>query len=352
MGTSDLVRIDHEPSCGSAPFDETAAHEDQLSWGEDIEYRPGDLLSFNKPTVDNVSRGKVEDLRYDGKLLLDFSGEPIRNFPSLPLVISSKVEGWRVEAWTRSDSRMKCTDIIARIPIKWAIDPAGHRTLGPIERFASVRERASKFRIKAGLITWKNQGKDPKIEKFMDELRSPAERANNRSISRNLTSQEKGLLASLNLGMRPDRAQVRQDPQASQKHRDRVQKRAKSESAGANGGIAPPDGLQTDEDESTFDFDCRTEHPETPEEIQEIQNALQQTYSDFASYTDVPLELPDRHDSYLDQWNFLQVQLNRIWANDRAKKTEPPQLYALGTWTVSFDNWISAPRAFLTYARE
>ena len=66
----------------------------------------------------------------------------------------------------------------------------------------------------------------------MDELRSPAERANNRSISRDLTSQEKGLLASLNLGTRPDRAQVRQNPQASQKYRDGVQKRAKSEFAG------------------------------------------------------------------------------------------------------------------------
>ncbi len=295
-----------------------------------------------------MSRVKVENLRYDGKLLLDFSGEPIRDFPSLPLVISSKVEGWRVEAWRRSDSRMKCTDIIARIPVKWATDRAGHRTLGPMERVASVRERASKFRMKAGLITWKNQRQDPKIEKFMDELRSPAERANNRSISRNLTSQEKGLLASLNLGTRPDRAQVRQDPQASQKHRDRVQKRAKGESAGANGGIASPDGSQTDEDDLTFNYDCRTERPETPEEIQEIQNALQQTYNEFASYTDLPLELPDTHDSYLDQWNFVQVQFNRIWAKDRTKKLEPPQLYALGTWTVSIDNWTSAPRAFLT----
>ena len=298
--------------------------------------------------------GEIGNLRYDGKLLLDFSAKPIRNFPSLPLVISSKVEGWRVEAWTRSDSRMDCKDIIARIPVKWEIGPAGHRTPVPMESLRTVRERASRFRTSAGLITWKNQG-DPKIEQFMDELRSPAERADNRSISRNLTSQEKALLTSLNLGTQPDRAQVGQNPQASQNYRDRVQNRAKSEFAGGVGadrGIAPPGELRTDEDDLTFDFDCRTERPDTPEEIQEIQNALQQTYSDFASYTDVPLELPDTHDSYLDQWNFMQVQLNRIWANDRTKKSEPPQLYALGTWTVSFDNWISAPRAFLTYARK
>lgn len=239
------------------------------------------------------------------------------------------VEGWRVEAWARSDSRMSTTDVIARIPIEWKMDPAGRQTPVPIFGSGTLRARACSFRNDAGLISWNKQGKDPKIESFMDGLRSPAEKANNQALGRDLTSLESASMAKLNVGTRPDRAQVRQDPKARQKYIDSVQKKS----------------------DLTYDFDCRAERPKTPEEIQDIQNALQQTYSDFALYTNVPLEVPNTQDSYLDQWNFVQVQFNKIWANDRTKKVEPPQLFALGKWTVSFDNWVSAPQAYLTYLR-
>lgn len=306
----------------------TAVHEDQLSWGKDIKYRPVDLLSFNPPPAENMSKKAIGNLKYDGKLLLDFRGQPIRDFPSLPLVISSMVEGWRAEAWMRS-GQMSVMDIVARIPVKWTTDPAGQQTPEPIYNSGTVRERARRFRNDAGLISWTTGAKDSKIENFMDELRSPAEKANNQTIGRDLTDLEKASMRSLNIGTRPERAQVRQDPEAKQKYLDKVQKKA----------------------DLTFDFDCRAERPETPEDIQEVQNALQQTYSDFAFYTNVPLEMPNTQATYLDQWNCMQVQLNRIWANDRTKKTEPPQLFALGKWTVSFDNWVSAPQAYLTYVR-
>ena len=99
----------------------------------------------------------------------------------------------------------------------------------------------------------------------------------------------------------------------------------------------------------TLDFDCREELPGNPDEVQQIQNALQRTYDDFASYTNTPPKMHDTRDSYLDQWNFLQVPLNKIWANNSTKINEPPQLFALAKWTVSFDNWVSAPPACLGY---
>ena len=98
----------------------TAVHEDQLSWGEDIKHHPAELLSFYPPTVVSVSEKAIGNLKYDGKLLLDYCGKALRDFSSLPLVISSMVEGWRVEAWMRSDSRMKMTDILTRIPVEQA----------------------------------------------------------------------------------------------------------------------------------------------------------------------------------------------------------------------------------------
>lgn len=267
---------------------------------------------------------------YDGKLLLDFRGNPVRDFPSLPLVISSMVEGWRVEAWTRSDKRMNMTDIIARIPVVSSVDSAGHRIAVPIYDAETLRERATKFRHSAGLINWGAQGSDPSIERFMDELRSPAQKASNQTIRRNLTDHEKASLTLLKLGMRPDRARVGQDQETTQRYLDKAQKEA----------------------DLTYEFDCRAERPETAEEIQDLQNALKQTYSDFSSHTKVPFQTPNSRDSYLDQWNCMQVQFNRIWTEDRTKKTEPPQLFALGKWTVSFNNWVSAPQAYLSYARK
>lgn len=140
----------------------------------------------------------------------------------------------------------------------------------------------------------------------MDELRSLVENANNQTIGRDLTDLKMSSMKLLNVGTRPDRAQVGQDPEATQKYLDRVQKSA----------------------DLTFDFDCRAERPETPEEIQKIQNALQQTYRDFAFYTNIPLKVPNTQDSYLDQWNCMQVQLNRILANDTTKKIAPYLTYA------------------------
>ena len=325
-----LRRTDHEPTCGSTPLDVTAVHPNQLLWGRDIKHRPVELLLFNPPTASDLSKTAVETLKYGGKLLLDFREKPVRDFPSLPLVISSKVEGWRVEAWMRSDSRMKMTDIVARIPVKWAINDAGNQAPVPIYNSGSVRERARIFRNDAGLITWKPGGSDPKIEKFMDELRSPNERLNNQAIGRDLTDLEKASMAKLNVGTRPDRAKDGQDPRLTQRYKDRVNRKI----------------------DLTYDFDCRAENPETPEEVQAIQDALKQTYMDFAFYTNEPLELPNPQDCYLEQWNSMQVQLQKIWAKDRTKKTEPPQLFALGKWNLSFDNWVSAPRAYLTCLRK
>ena len=292
-----------------------------------MEHRPVELLTFYPPTAENVSKKEIENLKLNSKLLLDFHGNPVRDFPSLPLVISSMVEGWRIEAWMRCDTRISMTDVIARIPVA-TVDLEGHRI--PIFMSGTMRERAKKFRNSAGLISSRPQGIDRNIERFMDDLRSPAQKANNRTIERYLTKQEKASMALLNIGTRPDRARVGRDPQATQRYLDKARKKA----------------------DLTYDFDCRAERPETAKEIEDIQDALQQTYSDFAVHTNVPLQMPNSRDSYLDQWNCMQVQLNNIWTNDRTKNTEPPQLFALGKWTVSFDNWVSAGQAYLTYVRQ
>ena len=304
-------------------------HEDQLSWGEDIKHRPVELRMFDPSGGENEPKKAIGHLKYDGKLVVDYRHEPVQAFPSLPLVISSNAEGWRIEGWMRSDKRIRITDIVARIPVVVITDPAGHRIRVPEYQAGTLRERAKKFRHLTGLVPWKSKG-DPRIKEFMDSLRSPAEKSRNQAIGRDLTDLERTSLASLNIGTRPDRGKPRQNPRAHEDYMNQVKKKA----------------------DLTFDFDCREERPENPEEIQQIQNALQRTYDDFVSYTNTPPKMPDTRDSYLDQWNFLQVQLNKFWANDSTKINEPPQLFALAKWTVSFDNWVSTPQTYLTYVRD
>ena len=105
----------------------------------------------------------------------------------------------------------------------------------------------------------------------MDSLRSPAHKARNQTIGRDLTDLERMSLASFNIGTRPDRAKPRQIPRVHEDNMSRVKKKA----------------------ELTFDFDFREERPENPEEVQQIQNALQGTYDDFALYTNMPPKMPD-----------------------------------------------------------
>ena len=42
-------------------------------------------------------------LGFNGRLVTNWQGRRLRGFRNLLLTISSKIEGWRVEAWTRQD---------------------------------------------------------------------------------------------------------------------------------------------------------------------------------------------------------------------------------------------------------
>ena len=54
---------------------------------------------FNAPAAENQPKKAIGHLLYDGKLVVDYRQEPVQNYPSLPLVISSKAEGWRIDSF-------------------------------------------------------------------------------------------------------------------------------------------------------------------------------------------------------------------------------------------------------------
>jgi hypothetical protein len=71
-------------------------------------------------------------------------GKLLRDIPILPDHISSKVEGWRVQAWYSFDSRLKLGDILARI---------GKSTKGP-----AIMMRMLRCRTDIPVLGWANKG--------------------------------------------------------------------------------------------------------------------------------------------------------------------------------------------------
>ncbi|KAF9890966.1 hypothetical protein FE257_005223 [Aspergillus nanangensis] len=87
--------------------DLTASHEDQEKWN--LENLP-DILYTLRPGPEHVkSRARI---RMTDNFVF---GKSVRNFSILPLQISSRAEGWRLEAWMRLDRRITEQDIIDRI---------------------------------------------------------------------------------------------------------------------------------------------------------------------------------------------------------------------------------------------
>lgn len=101
-----------------APNDDdlTAYHPDQAHWS--LRNLP-DIIYVLRPTAEHYkSRAKIPKTTYE------IFGKIVNDFPMLPLQISSKVEGWRAEAWSRMDRRITPEDIIDRVNPKYQVTTA------------------------------------------------------------------------------------------------------------------------------------------------------------------------------------------------------------------------------------
>ncbi|GES66877.1 hypothetical protein ATEIFO6365_0004013100 [Aspergillus terreus] len=89
------------------PADRTRSHGEQDKWN--LYYLP-DILYVLCPGTEHVrSRAPVCMTEYT------IFGKQVRDFAVLPRQISSRVEGWRLEAWMRLDQRITDQDIIDRV---------------------------------------------------------------------------------------------------------------------------------------------------------------------------------------------------------------------------------------------
>ena len=77
------------------------------------------------------------------------NNKPLRNFGHIPITISTKVEGWLLEAWFRYDPSLRFEDLIQRMPFKAKHNVYKSRAV--INRLVRRREL---FRDKGRCLSW------------------------------------------------------------------------------------------------------------------------------------------------------------------------------------------------------
>ena len=168
-------------------MDTTSFHPDQRDWSSSRAHRPPILTLWTEPEG-SAPTYPIGYLLFNGRLILDHAENPIRAFRQLPLTISSAVKGFRLEAWTRQDfHRMRIDDILARVRTRTT--PNGRE---PVQRRGDLADRANLFRLKSGLIPFRQRNDAARIAArvYLDSLRTAAQRASNQAIDRDLTADE------------------------------------------------------------------------------------------------------------------------------------------------------------------
>ena len=160
----------------------TSFLESQQDWGKQRENRPAVLFRLYKPqarvAVDPgfLFTPSPSTAFPELHVVVDArDGKPLRNFPFLPSVISTEVEGWLLEAWMRLDAEIKIDHIMARMPHLTAAEWSNSRDGGGFKNTLSARRRD--FRKVGRCISWEDNSarRSPFDRKlFADVASNPA----------------------------------------------------------------------------------------------------------------------------------------------------------------------------------
>ncbi|CAF9921685.1 MAG: hypothetical protein ALECFALPRED_001856 [Alectoria fallacina] len=338
-----LRYVNGEPESGNDPMDITAVERTQMHWNmSDRKHWPKNLTLWKRPTSWNNPTYDIGVMKYKGRVVLDYAGNPIRNF-RIPLTISSKVEGLRLESWLRSDDRLTLGDIEARL---WTKDAPDGGKIPTFDKRA-LSKRASNARIRVGLISWASRKGREKQTKFMHDLRTEEQKDRNLATDKDLTAGEMGQYSLIGL----DEKKISNAPTREQ----RIKKIKRTAEMG--GRVAgPSDSDDTDGDEAVQEpqipsqasqddtddegsvssslidpLDSRHDRPMNPQEQAWLRSALEITVGEFSFLTGQDPQPTDPGDNYFSQWGILQEQFRNLWAA-RGNAAEAPRLTARDRW--------------------
>ena len=180
-----------------------------MEWGPDRSDRPAILFQYNKDRKDNkrAPSSPIGKLIWKGLIIVDEKSKlPLRDFPNIPMCISSREDGWLFEALMRQDSRITHEDIVDRMPLDSRPD------------VKSISMRRSRFRWKAGCKSWVSRMASGNINDFLDNLVPQAfQDANCTRGWRDLTDQELEEMKKPSKGKYPERSRRAKD-QSTQTH--------------------------------------------------------------------------------------------------------------------------------------
>lgn len=220
-------QYDHERNYGAAQTDITSFLASQKSWGPDRIDWP-DVL-FQIEVEKNTDLPKTVPIWYrKGRLVIDHDNHPMREFLGvLPVTLSSEAEGWLLEAFTRSNSRVQIKDLRGRMPKEIAVvDKTGTASntqqTKPLFTPRTITQRTLRFRGHAGLKARDVRGGSDTINKGLEAL-IPAEALkmnNTKELGRLITSEEVKAFKKPNEGRYPQRGRAKKSvPSTSSKRK-------------------------------------------------------------------------------------------------------------------------------------
>ena len=335
-GRADPITAYEPPDYGIDSMDVTSFHPGQRDWSSTRAHRAPILTLWSEPPG-SAPTYHIGCLLFNGRLILDYAGNPIRAFRHLPLTISSAVKGFRLETWIRQDvHRLHIGDILARLRTRNT--PNGRQ---PLRRRGDLTDRANAFRLKSGLVTFRPGNWAARItaRAYMDSLRTTAQRKSNRAIDRDLTPRE---LATLKKLSKRGQMNAATGSSASASVSARVAVSAPPTAVTPpSRPIRPrrlPPAVPPTQAPAQDLPDSREDRPRMCKESYTLRNALEETVDHFKKLTGQCPKPTGIAESYSSQWNALQAQFALIWKSQRPAE-ETPFLFKLGAWTGGIDRW-------------
>ena len=96
---------------GTGVDDETAFKLEHADWGPDREHLPEVCWRFKEDEKNNPRPSNNPGyMRFEGMVVLDSHDDPVKDWPQLPLTLSSKTQGYRLEAMSRENPHLVYRD--------------------------------------------------------------------------------------------------------------------------------------------------------------------------------------------------------------------------------------------------
>ncbi|KAL8796498.1 MAG: hypothetical protein Q9195_001172 [Heterodermia aff. obscurata] len=149
------LEYDVEPRAGDGDHNRTSYLEAHRHWycegRHNWHHQTLDPIFYRFQRGDRPFRvDAVGPLRWRGYVVLNSNNEVITGWPDMPLTLSQKIEGWRMEAITRLDERISAEDFRDRMPRR---KTRGREEKAP-QGASALGNHRSRFREENGLASW------------------------------------------------------------------------------------------------------------------------------------------------------------------------------------------------------